>query len=316
MTSALTISMSIDDAMRDACAAVGIEPPKGRLTPGRWTRTDSKGKNGKNDAAVLLDDDGRSGLAYNYQTAQGRKFRVGEASRACNDNSPEIARKRAERDRQEEVLRRQVEGICAAIVANCREDRHAYFDKKGFPEELGLVCDDPRPFFPSSSFGERMAAALPDAEGKPLLIVPGRIGARIVTVQFITVSGAKKNILKGQMGGAFHRIATGRDTWVCEGIGTALTVRAALRMLGAHATVLCAFSASNVGKVAEGIPGSRIAADHDKPVEGLENKGAGEFYARRSGRRWLMPPEPGDFNDYHERHGLRATALLLREALG
>jgi hypothetical protein len=26
-----------------------------------------------------------------------------------------------------------------------------------------------------------------------------------------------------------------------------------------------------------------------------------------------MPPEPGDWNDYHQRHGLRDTALLLRE---
>ena len=308
-------ALSLDEAVRQACDAVGIEPPKRKLVSGVWVRTDAKGKNGRNDAAVLLNDDRVSGIAYNYQTARGQPFRIGDLTKSDNDNDPALARRIAERDREEEALRRQVEDICAAIVSGCREDRHAYFDKKGFPDEVGLVCDDPRQFFPRGRFGEALERSLPDSEGKPLLIVPGRLGHKIVTVQFITVSGAKKNILKGQMGGAFHRIATGRNTWVCEGIGTALTVRAALRMLGANATVLRAFSASNVGKVAESIPQSCVAADNDKPVEGLENKGAGEFYARRSGRKWIMPPERGDWNDYHMKHGLRATALLLREAI-
>lgn len=310
------IARSLDEAVNQACAAVGIEPPKRKLVAGVWIRTDAKGKNGRNDAAVLLNDDLVSGLAYNYQTAQGQPFRLGDLRRAGNDNNPERDRRRAEIDRLREAERQQVERICAAIVAGCREDRHAYLDKKGFPEEPGLICDDPREFFPSGRFGEALAKSLPDGLGLPFLIVPGRINGKIVTVQFITVTGEKKNILKGQMGGASHRIATGRDTWVCEGIGTALTVRAALKVLGANATVLSAFSASNVCRVAEGIAGSRIAADHDKPVETLENRGAGEFYARRSGRKWVMPPDLGDFNDHHVRHGLRAVALLLREAMG
>lgn len=307
-------ALSLSDAVNQACAAVGIEPPKKRLVPGVWVRTDTKGKNGKNDAAVLLNPDLSSGVAHNYQTAQTSGFRIGQAG---NDNAPTPWRD-PERERQQEAERREVERICAAVIAGCREDRHAYFDKKGFPEEVGLVCDDPREFFPAGRFGEALARALPakPCATTPYLIIPGRLNGKLVTVQFITTTGEKKNILKGQMGGAFHRIATGRDTWVCEGIATALTVRAALKMLGANATVLSAFSASNVGKVAEAIIGSRIAADNDKPVETLENRGAGEFYARRSGRKWVMPPELGDWNDHHQRHGLRATALLLREALG
>lgn len=147
--------------------------------------------------------------------------------------------------------------------------------------------------------------------------MPGRVGKTITTIQFIAPDGTKKNILRGVMSGASHRIASGRDTWVCEGIATAMTVRAALRLLGASVTVLSAFSASNVGQVAEAIPGSRIAADHDKPVESLEGLGAGEFYARRSGRKWTMPKlQEDDFNDLHQREGLRAVALHLREALG
>jgi len=306
---------SLSEAVAQACASVGIEPPKRQLVPGTWVRTDTKGKNGKNDAAVLLNPDMASGVAHNYQTAQTAAFRLGVASNDNRPADPKLAEQRRERERQVEAERRVVERICEMIVAGSREDRHAYFDKKGFSDELGLVHDDPRQCFPDSRFGEALSRAMPSGDG-PFLIIPGRVGGKLVTVQFITTTGEKKNILKGAMNGASHRIATGRDTWVCEGIGTALSVRAALRVLGANATVLSAFSASNVGKVAEGIAGARIAADHDKPVETLDNQGAGEFYARRSGRKWVMPELPGDFNDQHMRDGLRAVALRLREVMG
>lgn len=306
----------LHEAMLEACALAGIEPPKGRLVPGQWVRTDSKGKNGKNDAAVKLDDDQRGGIAFNYQTGLGRRFSV---VRASNDNAPVLPkrdlRREQERQRQRDEERAIVERVCADIVKGCRQDVHPYLKAKGFPEEIGLVCEEPRDFLPSGKFGEMLERTLPEGDG-PFLIVPGRIGGKLTTVQFITPSGEKKNIFRGQMGGAFHRIATGRDTWVCEGIATALSVRAALRLLGVHATVLSAFSASNVAKVAEGVAGSRIAADHDKPVETLNNLGAGEYYARKSGRTWIMPTDLGDFNDQHMQHGLRAVALRLREALG
>lgn len=305
------IPATLDEALRQACAAVEVEPPKRQLQPGRWVRTDTLGRNGKDDASVLIFDDQRGGVVWNHQTATSQTFRIGSAG---NDNAPMIKRDpRKERDREAERL--EVERICHVIVSGCRQDKHPYLTRKGFPEELGLVCDDPREFLPRSRLGEAIGRALPEGEG-PFLIIPGRIDRKLTTVQFITPEGAKKNILKGQMGGAFHRICTGRDTWVCEGIATALSVRAALRLLGASATVLSAFSASNVGRVAEAIHGARIAADNDNPVDSLGGLGAGEFYARRAGRKWVMPPTLGDFNDHHVEHGLRAVALHLREAMG
>ncbi|MFA5567990.1 MAG: toprim domain-containing protein [Trueperaceae bacterium] len=305
--------MSLDDAIRDACGAVGLEPPKRRPTPGRWTRTNALTKNGKGDGSILIFDDETGGLAWNHQTSKRHRFKLNGTGQTRRD--PEAERKIRQREREREAEQREVEAICAAIVRGCRHEAHPYLKRKGFPDEVGLVCDDPREFFPDSRFGQMLGKALPEGDG-PFLIIPGRVGGKLTTVQFITPDGAKKNILRGVQGGAFHRIATGRDTWVCEGIATALSVRAALRLLGASATVLSAFSASNVAKVAEGIPGARIAADHDKPVETLDGLGAGEFYARRSRRPWTMPPAPGDFNDWHQRDGLRAVALHLREALG
>lgn len=300
--------MSIHDALAEACRAVGIKPPKRQPVPGRWIVTDTEsGANGKGDGRVKLDDDGRGGIVWNHQTAQHQRFRdTGLAGQAA---AP--IKRDPEKERRQQEDQRQVERACAEIVNACQQVRHPYLIRKGFPDELGLVHDAPWRHFPAGWLGEAMGKAIPEGEG-PFLVVPGRVGGKLTTVQFITPEGAKKNILRGIMGGASHRIAVGRETWVCEGIATALSVRAALRLLGRSATVLSAFSAANVAKVAAGISGAVIAADHDKPIETLDGLGAGEFYARKSGARWIMPTVRGDWNDLHQAEGLRAVAMQLR----
>jgi len=306
------MTLSLTEALHQACAVVGIEPPKRRLSPGQWVRTDTKGRNGRDDAAVLIFDDEKGGMVWNHQTGANHRFSLVGTGPVRRD--PEAERRARRRETARLAEQQAVERICAAIVRGCRQGTHPYLEKKGFPDELGLICDVPSKYFPETPFGEALAKALPGIG--PFLIVPGRIRGKVTTVQFITADGAKKNILRGAQAGASHRIASGRDTWVCEGIATAMSVRAALRLLGVSATVLSAFSASNVEKVASAIPGARIAADHDAANAHLEGRGAGEFYARRSGCAWAMPPALGDFNDMHVEHGLRAVALHLREALG
>lgn len=301
------IHMSLSDAMLDGCRAVGIEPPRKTIT-GQWVKCPVTGKARSNTSGrVMIFDDETGGIAWNWATGEQHTFRVGgEGSRkvAAPRRDPEAERR--EREEREAVAR-----VCADIVRTAEQAAHPYLERKGFPEELGLVHEAPWRHFPHGPLGEAQTRAMPQGDG-PWLIVPGRIGQRVATVQFIAPDGSKKNILKGVMGGASHRIASGRETWVCEGIATALSVRASLRMLGRSATVLSAFSASNVAKVAAAIPGAIIAADHDKPVESLHGKGTGEFYAAQSGCRWLMPPSIGDFNDMHMSEGLRAVALHLR----
>lgn len=301
------IRVTFEQAMHDACASVGIKPPR-RVIPGRWAHTDTLERNGRGDGRVLVFDDLQGGICWNWQTGQQRKF----TTRSNGETAGAAPRRDPERDRHRERERQEIEEACGRIVHGARQDKHPYLVAKGFPAELGLVLDDPRPFLPRGALGERVASALPDGAG-PFLIAPGRIGRKATTVQFITPEGAKKNILGGIMGGAAHRIATGRETWVCEGIATALSVRAALRLLGRHATVLSAFSASNVARVAKGLPGAIIAADNDKPLEQFGGRGTGEHYAIDSGCPWVMPPERGDYNDMHQREGLRAVALHLRE---
>ena len=298
---------SLDAAMRDACRAVGIVPPPSDPVPGRWVRTNTRERNGKGDASVLLFDDERGGIAWNWQTQQQQVFRLGRDVPA-----PRSPKRDPEKARREKEDARAVLDTCARIVYACRHDVHPYLVHKGFPTELGLVLDDVRSLLPSGPLGEAMGHAMPD--GGPFLIVPGWIGRGLTTVQVIAADGTKRNLKYARIGGASHRIATGPRAVVCEGIATALSVRAALRLLSIPATVLCAFAANNVAAVAADT-GAFICADHDKPINALAGLGTGEFYARQSGCQWSMPPEMGDYNDWHQREGLRAVALHLREVL-
>lgn len=305
--------MTLDDAMRAACEAAGVKAPASAPAPGRWKRTDTLGKNGKGDASVMIFDDRRGGIIWNWQTQVKQPFRVdGDVDPSA---MAAISRENEARRKREKAEAIEAAKTAQCIVRTASQDKHRYLKDKGFPEEIGLVHERPHDQVPGGPLGAAMLRAMPE-EGGPWLIVPGRVGKNIVTVQFIGQDGAKKNLLRGQMAGAAHRIATGAETWVCEGIATALTIRAALRLLGRSATVLCAFSASNAAAVAAAHGGAVLATDNDKAVEAFGGLGTGEYYARKSGRVWAMPPEAGDWNDHHQRHGLRSVALLLREARG
>lgn len=301
--------MSLEAAMRDACTAVGIRAPR-RVIPGRWIAASAEGKAASNSAGrVLVFDDRSGGIAWNWITQAQQRFTVDGLARLKDVRPPR-------RDQTAEALERdrQAAAIEAAtrMVAAAQPEPHPYLARKGFAEERGLVLDAPGAFLPADRVFDGMRYQLEQMTA-PFLIIPGRIAKRVMTTQLIDADGTKLNMKAAPMAGASHRIATGRETWVCEGIATALSVRAALGLLARPATILCAFSAANVAKVSQRIPGSIIAADHDRPLEQLHGQGTGAFYAARTGRVWTQPPEPGDFNDWHMRDGLRAVALHLRE---
>ncbi|WP_212525867.1 hypothetical protein [Actibacterium sp. MT2.3-13A] len=303
--------MSLNDAMHAACDAVQIKAP--RFTkPGEWVRCPVVGKAASNrSGAVLVFDDGKGGICHNWISGQQQRFTV---DGLAGENEVRAPRRDPEEERRAAQEQAEAARICAGIVRAATPSQHPYLVAKGFPDELGLVLDDLRPLIPDHQLGRDIAFRLPAGDG-PWLIVPGRVGQQITTVQIIGPDGAKKNIYRGQMKGAAHRIATGRETWVCEGIATALSVRAAMRLLGRSAAVYSAFSAANVATVAKRLSGAIIAADHDQPLEQLHGHGTGEFYARQSGCTWTQPIELGDFNDWHQRDGLRAVALHLREVM-
>jgi putative DNA primase/helicase len=301
--------MSLTTAMHAACAAVGVQPP-GRTKPGEWVRCPVEGKARSNrSGAVLVFDDGRGGIVWNWVSGQQQRF---TAEGLAGEGEVKAPRRDPDAERRARETQQAAEQAAGEMVRAAEVQPHPYLAAKGFADETGLVLDDPAALTPQAETWSGMRHQLAQMAG-PFLVVPGRVAKRVVTVQLVDTEGRKLNMKAAPMKGAAHRIATGRETWVCEGIATALTVRAALRLLGRSATVLSAFSAANVAKVAERLNGSVIAADHDAPQEALHGKGAGEFYAARTGHRWTMPPALGDWNDYHQSEGLRAVALRLRE---
>lgn len=299
--------MNVEDAIAKACADIGIIPPKGR-DEGRWLKTDTlSGKNGKGDGRVKIND--ACVNAFNWQTGENVTVWMKDAK------SPEVRRQVREdiRKQQAERVRRAQEaaGIAARIVAAAELQTHPYLAAKGFPDELAFVADAAV----IAKIGGKYL--LPEEGGASAIVIPARIGSVVRSVQLIWESGEKKFLANGEMQGASHRIATGRDPWHCEGFATGLTLRAALKALRHNATVLVCFSASNVETIAKTAQGrSYIVTDNDKPIPQYDGLGAGEFFARRSGVPYLLPPAVGDdLNDIHQREGLFAVQRLICDFL-
>lgn len=208
-----------------------------------------------------------------------------------SDNDITINREGIQKLLQKAARERALEGQRAAkkalgILSQCQLQKHAYFDGKGFPEELGNV-------FVREGFD-------------PLLCIPMRIGSRVVGLQTISIDGEKK-FLFGQVtsGAEFLFDGKGQD-WFCEGYATGLSLKAALNAIRARYRIHVTFSAHNLKTMAAACDTGLVVADNDA-------SGTGEKAARESGRRFFLPPTVGqDFNDLHREVGLFRVSQMLR----
>lgn len=187
----------------------------------------------------------------------------------------------------EQAKRAKAANNAATIVQQCRVDRHMYLDKKGFPNEVGLI----------------------DFDGK--LVVPMRDAKnyqRINSVQFVDRFGEKKFMPGGQAKGSIYKIGSGVKQWLCEGLATGLSIRAALKTMYRDDTVVVCFSAANLAHSAGLLTGPRyIVADND-------TSGTGERFAKAANLPYIMPPEAGqDANDFYVKAGAFALSGLLRK---
>ena len=139
-------------------------------------------------------------------------------------------------------------------------------------------------------------------DGKLLVPMRDHKTTRLNSMQSIAADGTKKFLAGGKASGSVFRMGNGGSRWLVEGFATALSVRAALRSLYCNDPVVACFSAHNLTNV----PGSFVIADNDA-------SGTGEKYARKTGLPFWMPPEIGDANDHHRRHGIAALAASLNE---
>lgn len=156
---------------------------------------------------------------------------------------------------------------------------HPYLAAKGFPDFVGNIYKDQ-------------------------LVIP-MFSDVLESIQFIAADGTKKFMPGGRAGGcSFEMGGTGRQRWLVEGYATGLSVLMALQSLYRDDQVVVCFSAWNLNK----IQGHYVIADNDE-------SGTGEEVALRTKLPYWMPPETGDANDYHQKHGLKALAGELRKLL-
>lgn len=202
-----------------------------------------------------------------------------------------MARKDAERRAQERRYQ-EVAKSAETLLRACTMAEHGYLRLKGFPKVRALVKDE-------------------------TLVVPMR-NVRTNAVQGVQTihwdvesrQWVKKMIYGMRAKAAVFRLGrASRETVLCEGFATGLSIDAALKQIGSSASVLVCFSAQNMQYVAEQIPGQVfVFADNDA-------SGTGERVAKAIGRPYCMAPTVGhDANDWHMAEGLLPLCSALMAA--
>lgn len=309
--------MNVSEAIEQACAAVGIKPPR-TYRQGTWAKTDTlAGKNGKGDGRVIVDPDRVT--SWNWQTGEKETVWLKDQPSPAERRESSEQRQKDERERRERAAAAAM--VAAKIIAAAERGKHPYLAVKGFPEEIALVVPaaDIRTIAGRvDQYGRCIPADyLVPSGGHSAIVVPARIGNVVRSVQLIWEDGTKKFLFGAEMAAASHRLSMGRDTWLCEGFATGLTLRLGLRGLNRADTVLCCFSASNICTVARSITGRCfVCTDHDKPLPQYGGIGTGEHYAVASGKPYLMPPILGqDLNDLHMAEGIFAVQRRIADFL-
>jgi putative DNA primase/helicase len=274
--------------LADTLTAAGMTPPA-QIVPGRWMRFPGFGKGRSNRAGwcrlitptLAIYGDWSTGITELWKDDTHRD----------DANSVRLLQEARERERRfaaaQRERQRQAADDAQELIQGAMLAVHPYLARKGFPTLQGLVV-----------------------RGKLLVPVRDcRDYGRVISVQEIDESGEKRFLTGGRTRGGIYRIGAPLDRAkrivLCEGYATGLSVNAGLkRVTASHATVVC-FSARNLEVVAESLPNAAVCADND------ESK-TGEQAALRTGLRWAMPPEVGDFNDMHQQHGLLAVTEVLR----
>ena len=200
----------------------------------------------------------------------------------------EKRRLREERDLKgaEELRRGRATASKAAgwIMHQVSQQNHAYLSRKGFTGMTGLVWTE---------------------TNKNWLIIPMRIGTRLVGVQKIGEDGEKRFLSQQETSGAEFVIDNkGTDFW-CEGYATALSLKAVLHALKMRYCIHVCFSAGNLQKIAKT---GYVIADHDA-------SGTGQAAAESTGLKYWMSPEIGDLNDRHTDIGLFRLSQEIRKWL-
>ncbi len=243
--------------------------------PGRWCRYKTEGKGSKRNGAVR--DMGGFALVQNWETMEhpaiwsrdGSSIDRAQIERVMKDEAREIARRRkagAEKAK--------------AMLAAAQDRPHPYLERKGFADWRGKVLDD-------------------------VLLVPMKVGGRVVNVQRIDADGGKKFLFGAQAAGASFCMGDGMRVW-CEGYATALAIMDAAQSQSLRVQVIATFSAGNMANIAgDGV----VFADNDA-------SGTGQRAAGTTGLPVIISPNEGeDAADMRLRMGRVRFGLWLKAQL-
>lgn len=199
------------------------------------------------------------------------------------------ARRRQQADAQQERRRQQAARDAAEMIRQAVPGPHDYLARKHLSNVQGLVMPDGALLVPMRNWrdnniqGAQVIRWLPDERVFDKKMLPGM-----------------------RAKGAVLRLGQGRETILCEGYATGLSIELAVRSVGLPASVLVTFSATNLVHVAQFLKGRVfVFADNDKSE-------AGERAAQDTGHPYCMSDVVGeDANDVHARAGLMAVAQML-----
>lgn len=171
--------------------------------------------------------------------------------------------------------------------------------------EAGLVCSEHSYLAAKGvkAHGLKTSAIAAENIKQGVLLIPLYKGNKLVSVQAISAEGKKQFLAGGETVGAAFVIEGEQPAIVCEGYATGASVH---EITGRK--VYVAFNAGNLLAVAKANPDIQlVAADNDS-----EKTNTGEQAAKSTGLAYAMPPEAGDWNDYHQRHGIEAARSIFR----
>lgn len=281
------------------------------IPDGRWHRCPTTDKPKKRNGAYLWD--GCRGVVKNFATMeQYASYRDGTSEQKVDRV---VVRRMQQQAKEVEARRRRAAAELAdRMIGQAVAGQHLYLEKKGFPQETGLVL--------SGRFS--LCEGTPDEKEVILegdLLVPMREFShyrQVNSIQHIAADGTKLFLPYGKAQGSAFFLGPfmAHERWLVEGLATGLSVRAALKKLYRDAQIIVCFSSGNLahlGAIAKTLrTPAYVMADHDKPNPHT-GKRAGHEAAIATGLPWVLPPTEGDdANDLHQREGISALVELIR----
>ena len=277
----------------DAITYEGITPPSTVVLDGKIHRFKSTaGKGHDRNGWYVAFSDGRPAghfgcwrrqIDVSWRSEGGPSWTPAEEVAHAKRMAEMRAVRDAEVAKQHEVIAEVVEDIWGDLPLATSD--HPYLLRKGVTAHGSKVTSD-----------GKLVVPLYDVDGG------------ISSLQYIDGDGGKRYHPGGEVKGKFWRIGALSDgvIYLAEGFATAATIH---EVTGRPCVI--AYSASNLVDVAGtlvGLYGARITivADNDKGHVGLR---AAEQACAKHGVRYVIPPIPGDANDYVQA-GKDLAALL------